>query len=245
LLVTVPVLLVQVVVSGRKGGLHLDITFESVSSVGEIGWKLGHLDFGIWLNAKLFTLYFDPCLFHLITKNSMKRKYTDGNTTPSLTNDNDDDDSGVHDAAATAEKALSIIPKRDKNHTTPVIILPQGPQKTLGSTRANKIQQTYRIQCWAHTKSGIRCSSMVSSREGEPVPIPYCDVHLKSGDGALKVVRHPIAGKCLVARSVLLFLCNCIIISSYIILMFYQMTHSSTVYEFIHDASPRHDRSKI
>lgn len=41
---------------------------------------------------------------------------------------------------------------------------------------------------------------MVSSREGEPVPIPYCDVHLKSGDGALKVVRHPIAGKCLVAR---------------------------------------------
>lgn len=128
----------------------------------------------------------------------MKRKYTDGNTTPSLTND---DDGGVHDAAATAEKARpSIIPKRYKNHIAPVIILPQAPQKTLGSTRTNKIQQTYKIQCWAHTKSGIRCSSMVSSREGEPVPIPYCDVHLKSGDGALKVVRHPIAGKCLVAR---------------------------------------------
>jgi len=44
---------------------------------------------------------------------------------------------------------------------------------------------------------------MVKSREGEPVPIPYCDLHLKSGDGALKVVRHPFAGKCLVARSVL------------------------------------------
>merc|ERR1711966_300404 len=37
-------------------------------------------------------------------------------------------------------------------------------------------------------------------REGEIIPIPYCNVHLKSGDGALKVVKHPIAGKCLVAR---------------------------------------------
>lgn len=56
------------------------------------------------------------------------------------------------------------------------------------------------VQCWAHTKAGIRCTVKVSSREGEPIPIPYCSIHLKSGDGALKVVRHPFAGKCLVAR---------------------------------------------
>lgn len=41
---------------------------------------------------------------------------------------------------------------------------------------------------------------MIKSREGEPVPIPYCDAHLESGDGALKVVNHPFAGKALVAR---------------------------------------------
>ncbi len=76
------------------------------------------------------------------------------------------------------------------------LILPQHPQKALKNTNVGG----YRIQCWAHTKKGSRCAMMVSSREGEPVPIPYCKVHMKSGDGALKVVKHPIAGKCLVAR---------------------------------------------
>jgi len=40
----------------------------------------------------------------------------------------------------------------------------------------------------------------VKSREGEPIPVPYCGLHMKAGDGALKVVKHPFAGKCLVAR---------------------------------------------
>jgi len=40
----------------------------------------------------------------------------------------------------------------------------------------------------------------VTPREDEPLPIPYCEMHLKHGDGALKVVPHPFAGKCLVAR---------------------------------------------
>ncbi len=75
-------------------------------------------------------------------------------------------------------------------------IISQHPQKALKKTNMDG----YRIQCWAHTKKGSRCTMMVSSREGEPVPVPYCKVHMKSGDGALKVVKHPIAGKCLVAR---------------------------------------------
>jgi hypothetical protein len=41
---------------------------------------------------------------------------------------------------------------------------------------------------------------MVRSREGEPIPIPYCERHLQAGDGALKVVQHPFAGQCLIAR---------------------------------------------
>jgi len=41
---------------------------------------------------------------------------------------------------------------------------------------------------------------MVSSREGEPIPIPYCRLHLGAGDGAVQVCSHPFAGKCLVAR---------------------------------------------
>ena len=56
------------------------------------------------------------------------------------------------------------------------------------------------VQCWAHSRTGARCTRMIKSREGEPVPIPYCDAHLESGDGALKVVNHPFAGKALVAR---------------------------------------------
>ena len=56
------------------------------------------------------------------------------------------------------------------------------------------------IQCWAHSRTGKRCTTKISSREGEPIPIPYCEKHLKSGDGALKVVLHPLFGKALVAR---------------------------------------------
>eukprot|EP00554_Chaetoceros_debilis_P002108 CAMPEP_0194086138 /NCGR_PEP_ID=MMETSP0149-20130528/20157_1 /TAXON_ID=122233 /ORGANISM="Chaetoceros debilis, Strain MM31A-1" /LENGTH=242 /DNA_ID=CAMNT_0038769169 /DNA_START=184 /DNA_END=909 /DNA_ORIENTATION=+ len=79
-------------------------------------------------------------------------------------------------------------------------ILPQRPQQKLKKTHHENGAATYKMQCWAHTKKGIRCCKLVSPREGEPVPIPYCDVHLKSGDGALKIAKHPIAGKCLVAR---------------------------------------------
>jgi hypothetical protein len=57
-----------------------------------------------------------------------------------------------------------------------------------------------KIQCWAHSRTGTRCTSLVHSREGEPIPIPYCARHLQSGDGAVKVVSHPFAGKALVAR---------------------------------------------
>jgi len=56
------------------------------------------------------------------------------------------------------------------------------------------------IQCWAHSHTGKRCRAKTSSREGEPIPVPYCDRHLKSGDGALRVVNHPLFGKALVAR---------------------------------------------
>lgn len=43
------------------------------------------------------------------------------------------------------------------------------------------------VQCWAHSKAGVRCLRPVLPREGEPVPIPYCAMHMESGDGALKV----------------------------------------------------------
>ena len=56
------------------------------------------------------------------------------------------------------------------------------------------------LQCWAHSRSGKRCRSLVSSREGEPIPIPYCNYHMKHGDGAVKVVKHPLFGNALVAR---------------------------------------------
>ncbi len=56
------------------------------------------------------------------------------------------------------------------------------------------------MRCWAHTLAGERCRSKVASREGEPIPIPYCDRHLRTGDGALRVVKHPLFGRALVAR---------------------------------------------
>lgn len=56
------------------------------------------------------------------------------------------------------------------------------------------------VQCWAHSRNAKRCRNIVASREGEPIPIPYCNMHIQAGDSALKVVNHPLAGKCLVAR---------------------------------------------
>lgn len=56
------------------------------------------------------------------------------------------------------------------------------------------------IQCWAHSKTGNRCCKFITSREGEPIPIPYCDMHLDAGDGALRRVSHPFAGSCLIAN---------------------------------------------
>ena len=68
-----------------------------------------------------------------------------------------------------------------------------------------KASATHPVRCWAHTRDSQRCSALVrskegGSREGEPIPIPYCERHLQAGDGALKVVKHPFAGFCLVAR---------------------------------------------
>lgn len=68
-------------------------------------------------------------------------------------------------------------------------ILPQSP-----------VNKSKPVQCWALTHSGKRCQKIVKKREGEAIPIPYCNLHLKAGDHALKVVNHPLAGKCLVAR---------------------------------------------
>uniref|UniRef100_A0A7S2U733 SET domain-containing protein n=1 Tax=Attheya septentrionalis TaxID=420275 RepID=A0A7S2U733_9STRA len=76
-------------------------------------------------------------------------------------------------------------------------IQPQGPIGRVGKKDGGVLQ----VQCWAHTRGGVRCKAQVAPRDdGEPIPIPYCDRHLHSGDGAVKVVSHPFAGKCLVAR---------------------------------------------
>jgi hypothetical protein len=75
------------------------------------------------------------------------------------------------------------------NHSVKLAVKPQ-----------NKTTISKPVICWAHTRSGRRCSTLVLSREGEPIPVPYCDRHLKNGDGALRIVSHPKVGKCLVAR---------------------------------------------
>ena len=56
------------------------------------------------------------------------------------------------------------------------------------------------VQCWALCRNKSRCKAKVKSREGEPIPIPYCNLHLKHGDYAIKIINHPFAGKCAVAR---------------------------------------------
>jgi hypothetical protein len=96
------------------------------------------------------------------------------------------------DAETKASRVGGSVSKKQKQLTgaaaAAAAIKPQG------RTKPNKP-----ILCWAHSKTGNRCSKMVSSREGEPIPIPYCDVHLKAGDGAIRRVSHPFAGHCLVA----------------------------------------------
>ena len=56
------------------------------------------------------------------------------------------------------------------------IIIPQGRAKL----------SDLPLQCWAHSRTGKRCTKKVPNREGEPIPVPYCEQHLKSGDGALE-----------------------------------------------------------
>ena len=63
------------------------------------------------------------------------------------------------------------------------------------------------VQCWASSKSGVRCTHTVTPRPGEGEdPIPYCGVHLRAGDGLLRVVQHATDdshGALLVARRAL------------------------------------------
>jgi len=97
-------------------------------------------------------------------------------------------------------KIKSLLCKRTVPKLLPSCgILPQSSQSTVKGAYANHLDQL-EVQCWAHSKSGTRCSRIVGSREGEPFPVPYCWIHMKCGDGALKVVNHPFAGKCLVTR---------------------------------------------
>ena len=93
----------------------------------------------------------------------------------------------------TKAKAKAKAPKSkttSKTKATTTKIIPQGRAKLTDLP----------LQCWAHSQTGNRCKIKVPNREGEPIPIPYCDKHLKSGDGALRVVTHPLFGKALVAR---------------------------------------------
>lgn len=100
----------------------------------------------------------------------------------------------------------SMIAERDEERMTKISSSNTNGRKIIESNRKHKIGPQSRpkpntpVQCWAHTHTGIRCTALVTPREGEPIPIPYCSCHLKSGDGALKVVNHPFAGKALVAR---------------------------------------------
>jgi hypothetical protein len=84
---------------------------------------------------------------------------------------------------------MCLITSKTRPCSTCIVIQPQA-----------KASSSNAVLCWAHTRTGKRCRTLVRSREGEPIPIPYCQRHLMAGDGALKVVQHPFAGQCLVAR---------------------------------------------
>ena len=101
----------------------------------------------------------------------------------------------VKKSNAAAAAATAATARKSSSSSSGVVVLPQRPP-AYGSRCADSDS----VQCWAHSQTGARCARMIKSREGEPVPIPYCDAHLESGDGALKVVNHPFAGKALVAR---------------------------------------------
>jgi len=73
-----------------------------------------------------------------------------------------------------------VVAKVNNNNNTSSksgsIIIPQGRAKL----------SDLPLQCWAHSRTEKRCTTKVPNREGEPIPIPYCEQHLKSGDGALE-----------------------------------------------------------
>lgn len=86
-----------------------------------------------------------------------------------------------------SQKKEGTLPPSSSTAKTPSIL----PQKRTSLREP--------VQCWAHSRAGVHCQTLVKSREGEPIPIPYCKAHLQAGDGAVKVVK--IKGeKCLVAR---------------------------------------------
>ena len=97
------------------------------------------------------------------------------------------------DDTTTKEKSLKKLKK-----TTTSIVTPD--KKLIDLKPQGRAFPHEPVQCWAHSKTGNRCSKLIQSREGEPIPIPYCDIHLTAGDGALKKVSHPFAGHCLIAR---------------------------------------------
>ncbi len=79
----------------------------------------------------------------------------------------------------------------------PIIV----PQRPVARARVKP------VQCWAHSKAGKRCLCTVARppEDATPcirdsLPVPLCRTHMSSGDGALKVVKHPTFGKILVAR---------------------------------------------
>lgn len=87
---------------------------------------------------------------------------------------------------------------KDATRATKGSSKPSTASKIIPQGRANATKVP--LQCWAHGRTGSRCRTKVKSREGEPIPVPYCDVHLRTGDGALRVVNHPLFGRALVAR---------------------------------------------
>ena len=63
------------------------------------------------------------------------------------------------------------------------------------------------VQCWAHSKNGVRCKCLIARQPDDAtaslrnaLPVPMCQTHMRAGDGALKVVSHPVFGKILIAR---------------------------------------------
>lgn len=105
--------------------------------------------------------------------------------------------SGVHLELPSTFKKQRMTEKSNHTFQSTSCIHIEPQQNPVLARKQNKASA---IQCWAHTRTGKRCQVLVTSREGEPIPIPYCNRHLSSGDGALKVVQHPFAGRCLVAR---------------------------------------------